>query len=126
MFATTSLIFLSCVAVFASAVSVGSCLRSLQLVQEIRSLRSLQGEIAEIDVSVGSLIKTIRRIEGRQTATISRASSNGSGGPKVTTQPIPPSLMDKDQLRRYAGLLPGVAPAHSKDQENGNNDGDPA
>lgn len=85
------------------AICVGCCLRSLSLAREIRSLHSLQSEIVEIDACVRSLMLTIRRMEGRQTARMGRTSSPESDSL---------SLMDKDALRRYAGILPGKPVRH--------------
>jgi hypothetical protein len=117
MFVTTYSALMMFVSVVACAMTVGNCLKSSRLVGEIRSLRSLQGEIAEIDACVGSLITTIRRMEGRQTANLRRNSPESAG--QVATLPLSPSMMDKDQLRRYAGLLPGKRPPHQEVQ-NGN------
>lgn len=101
MFATSIDLILVSVALVACAVSAGCCLKALRLVAEIRSLRSLQGEIAEIDVSVASIIKAVRRMEGRQTATMGRASKETQD----TTSEL--DHMDKAALRRYVGLVPG-------------------
>ena|SRR5882672_6764469 len=116
MFATTQWVLLG-ITIFACALSVGTGFKSYSIAMSIRSLRSLQSEISEIDACVGSLITTIRRIEGRQTAKMKREPLDESVS---TTTSL--SLMDKDQLRRYAGLLPGKPARH----ENGNNDRDSA
>jgi len=115
MFATIYLALMTFVSVAACAICVANCLRCSRQVAEIRSLHSLQGEIAEIDACVGSLITTIRRMEGRQTATLRRTSSESSG--QVANLPLSPTMMDKDQLRRYAGLLPGKRPPHTEVQD---------
>jgi len=99
--------------VVACAVSVGSCLKALRLVREMRSLRSLQSEIAEVDASVASLITTIKRIEGRQTARLSR---------ETPTSTSAPSFLNKDELRRYAGIVAGQPVRHT----DGNISGDSA
>src|SRR5258708_7056606 len=112
MFAMTSWI-LTALNVMVCVSSAVVCWRAFSLVVEIRSLRSLQSEIAEIDVCVGTLITTIRRIEGRQTARLGRSTS-----PDTLAAP----LMDKDQLRRYAGIVAGQPVRH----DNGRNDVHPA
>jgi len=106
MSATIFWVVLASLSLLASAISVGCCLGSLHTAKEIRSLRSLQGEIAEIDACVASIIATIRRMEGRQTARLNRTSNANDSG----TTPV--SLMDKDSLRRYAGLVPGKPASH--------------
>ena len=120
MFATTTVLIMVIGCTLACAISVGSCLKTLSLVGEMRSLRSLQGEIAEIDDCVGSLLKTVRRIEGRQTATMGRAST--SSATPVTTSDL--DHMDKAALRRYAGLIPGK-PVKTRQPADGNTDSPP-
>jgi len=90
------------------ALSALVCWRCSRMVREIRSLRSLQGEIADIDACVASLITTIRRMEGRQTARLGRSSTQDLSSI--------PSNMDKDALRRYAGIVAGQPVRH----DNGN------
>lgn len=80
--------------VIACAVTVGHCLKVSRMVSEIRSLSSLQSEIVEIDACVRSLLLTIRRMEGRQTARMR------SDETEATTSE--PELLDKAALRaRY-------------------------
>ncbi len=109
MFAMTVWI-MSGISVVAAAISVVACWKISAGAREIRSLHSLQGEIAEIDACVGSLLTTIRRMEGRQTARLGRST--------VETSSSAPSLMDKDALRRYAGIVAGQPVRH----DNGRSD----
>lgn len=109
MFATSISLLLTIVTVAAAVSSALLTYRSWSLASRIRSHASLQAEIAEIDACVHSLIKTIRRIEGRQTSTMHRD----------TIRPAQTELMDKDQLRRYLAdgkaLIPGRPARHGND-----------
>lgn len=108
--AMTNLIFLTALACLAAAIAVAASLSCWRMVSQIRSVHSLQSEIVEIDASVRSIILTIRRMEGRQTARMRKGDSTPSG----TTDE---SFLDKEALRRYAvehGLLtPGQPSRHT-------------
>lgn len=92
------------------ALTAGFSVSALSAARKIRSLSSLQGEIAEIDSSVQTLIGVIRRIEGRQTARLGREKKEvAAAAPEHVT---PTSLMDKAELRRYVGLTPGRPAPH--------------
>ena len=98
MFAT---ILFATLAWFATALSVGACYNVFKLASKIRSLHSLQTEIVEIDACVRSVLLTIRRMEGRQTARMHRNSEST----EITTSA--PELLDKAALRaRY--FTPGT------------------
>jgi len=92
-----------------AALSAVCCYSAYKMASQIRSLRSLQGEIAEIDDCVVRLIKTIQRMEGRQTAMLRKDSPET----KVTTSEPEATLMDKAALRRYVGLIPGQPAKHN-------------
>jgi hypothetical protein len=94
------------------------------MVSQIRSVHSLQSEIVEIDASVRSIILTIRRMEGRQTARMRKGDSTQSG---TTEEEVVPTMLDKVALRRYAvehGLLTPGRPARHHTYHG--NDRDPA
>lgn len=110
MFVTTIDLITILTSMALCATAAGCCLKSLRLVREIRSLRSLQSEIVEIDASVESLIKTIRRIEGRQTARMRRDQTLDSTDTEATTSV--PETLDKAALRRYFGIVPGKPVTH--------------
>jgi hypothetical protein len=89
-----ALILFTIAAWLACALTVGACYNAFRLASKIRSLHSLQGEILEIDACVRSLLLTIRRMEGRQTALMR--------SPEILTTTSEPEILDKAALRaRY-------------------------
>ncbi len=106
----TTLIVLTVLTALASVIAVLASYACLHLANRIRSVHSLQSEIVEIDASVRSIVLTIRRMEGRQTARMRKDGSTSSESEEV------PTMLDKVALRRYAvehGLLtPGQASRH--------------
>lgn len=105
---------LSVICVLASVIAVLASYVSWRMASQIRSLRSLQGEIMEIDACVASLLTSIKRIEGRQTARIGRQRAKES--PDTMVEPELPGLLDKAEIRaRY--LVPGQPARHDHGQQ---------
>jgi hypothetical protein len=104
-FIATLILVLSCV------ISVVNSWISLRTASRMRSVHSLQLEIVEIDACVRKLIQVVQRIEGKigqrqkRDAQLSadQMSTNGTNDP----------LVDKADLRRYFGLIPGTPAKHT-------------
>lgn len=68
------------------------------LQSKMRSVLSLQGEIVEIDACVRQVLKSMQRVEGRQTAAM-RPGSSGASSIGLSDVEV-----DKDSVRKRYGV----------------------
>ena len=101
------------VSLSACAVSVTVCWRAFRVATEIRSLNSLQDEIADAVHSSALALAAVRRVEGRQTRALRGDSASPQTAESQTAeQPPVPGAIDKAALRRHFGLIPGQPARH--------------
>jgi len=96
------------VAMIACVLSVFAWWRSSVAASQLRSMRSLQGELNEIRDYLGKIDAWAKRINARDVMNERRESS--APQPRARTAPGAPP--DKEELRRIAGILPGHPVQH--------------
>lgn len=110
--------------IIAAASSAWSCWQAWRMASRMRSHELLSDEISRVDASVLSLIKIVRRIEGRQTArqsnAVRAAASNGK-----TQVPLIAGMLDNASIRANPALASYARFLEKEPEVNDDGDSDP-
>lgn len=99
--------FLACgVAVLACVLTVRSWLSASREVRRLRSIVSLQAEMAEISAAVTGLAGSVKRLSGRQAVWDHRDRKKAAEEADLS------QIKDKNELRRRLGIVPGQPAPH--------------
>lgn len=101
-FAALIALVASVLAVLACVLSVRASRSASRTASEMRSMLSMQGELAEMHEVLAKLAVTVKRIAGRQAVTDHR---ERKGEQREATT--------KEELRRQLGLVPGKPAPHA-------------
>lgn len=109
---TFALFAVTCLALAAGVFCVASAvfsLRASRAAQNLRSMISMQGELAEIRDYMGKMDRWAKRINAREVMQEQRDPDSGQRKPSSARVS---SIGDKDELRRRAGLVAGQPARH--------------
>lgn len=108
-FALSAVVCLALVTGFFCVASAVFSLRASRAARNLRSMISLQGELAEIRDYMGKMDRWAKRINAREVMQEQRDPATGQRKPSSGHVS---SIGDKDELRRRAGLVAGQPARH--------------
>lgn len=109
---TFALFAVTCLALAAGVFCVASAVfmsRALHAARSLRSMTSMQGELAEIRDYMGKMDRWAKRINAREVMNENKDPVTGLRKPSSARVS---SIGDKDELRRRAGLVAGQPARH--------------
>lgn len=118
LYALYAAVLAALLAVIACALSAFFWSRTSALASQVRSMRSMQGELIEIRDYVSKIDAWAKRINMREVMRERHADGKYNGltrpqsSARATSSAIP---LTKDELRARAGIIPGRAAPHTED-----------